>query len=123
LLKIHKQGASLRPIASTIDVSTYHLAKHLAELLGSHIGNFPHHVKNSTDFVCTLSSLRAVLHDIMVSFDVVLLFTRVPTRETMSLLGRHYEEDILTLFCHVLTSSYLSFTGQFYEQIDGVAMG
>jgi hypothetical protein len=53
---------------------------------------------------------------------VVSLFTRVPIRETMSLLGRHFE-DILTLLRHVLTSSYFSFAGQFYKQIDGVAMG
>jgi hypothetical protein len=59
----------------------------------------------------------------MVSFEVVSLFTRVPIRETMSLLSRHFEEDILTLFRHVLTSSYFCFAGQFYEQIDGVAMG
>jgi hypothetical protein len=58
----------------------------------------------------------------MVSFDVVSLFTRVPIRETMGLLSRHFE-DILTLFHHVLTSSYFRFAGQFYEQIDGVAMG
>jgi hypothetical protein len=59
----------------------------------------------------------------MVSFDVVSPFTRVSIRETMSLLSRHFEEDILTLFRHVLTSSYFCFAGQFYEQIDGVAMG
>jgi hypothetical protein len=59
----------------------------------------------------------------MASFNVVLLFTRVPIRETMNLLSQHFEEDILTLFCHILTSSYFSYTGQFYEQIDGVAMG
>jgi hypothetical protein len=59
----------------------------------------------------------------MVSFDVVSLFTRVPIRETMGLLSRHFVEDILTLFRHVLTSSYFSFASQFYEQIDGVTMG
>jgi hypothetical protein len=59
----------------------------------------------------------------MVSFDIVLLFTRLPIKETMDLLGRHFEEDILGLFCHVLTTSYFTFNGQFYGQTDGVAMG
>jgi hypothetical protein len=59
----------------------------------------------------------------MVSFDVVSLFTRVPLKETMDLLERHFEEDILRLFRHVLTTSYLSFNSRFYGQIDGVAMG
>jgi hypothetical protein len=34
----------------------------------------------------------------MVSFDVVSLFTRVPIRGTMNLLSQHFEEDILRLF-------------------------
>jgi hypothetical protein len=58
----------------------------------------------------------------MVSFDVVSLFTRVPIKETMNLLGWHFEEDILRIFRHVLTTSYFSFNSQFYEQIVGVAM-
>jgi hypothetical protein len=59
----------------------------------------------------------------MVSFDIVLLFTRVQIKETMDLLGQHFEEDILRLFRHILTTPYFSFNGQFYEQIDGVVMG
>jgi hypothetical protein len=59
----------------------------------------------------------------MVSFDVMSVFTRVPIRETMSLLGQHFEEVILRLFCHVLAFSHFSFAGQFYEIIDGVVMG
>jgi hypothetical protein len=62
-------------------------------------------------------------HDIMVSSVVVSLFTRVPIKDTMDLLGRYFEEDFLRLFPHVMTTSYFSFNGQFYEQIDGVAMG
>jgi hypothetical protein len=59
----------------------------------------------------------------MVSFDVVSLFTRVPITETMSLLSRYFEKDILRIFRHVLKASYFSFSGWFYEHIDGVAMG
>jgi hypothetical protein len=59
----------------------------------------------------------------MVSFNVVSLFTRVPIKETVDLLGRHFEEDILGLFHGVLTTSYSTFCGQFYGQTDGVAMG
>jgi hypothetical protein len=59
----------------------------------------------------------------MVSFDVMSLFTRVSVSETISLLDRHLEEDILRLFRHVLTASHFSFACKFYEQIDGVAMG
>jgi retron-type reverse transcriptase len=59
----------------------------------------------------------------MVSFDIVSLFTKVPIRKTMDMLGRHFEEEVLDLFRHVLTTSYFTFNGQFYGQRDGVAMG
>jgi hypothetical protein len=52
----------------------------------------------------------------------VSLFTKVPIRETMDLLGRHFEEDVLGLFRHVLTTSRFTFNGQFYGQTDGVTM-
>jgi hypothetical protein len=49
----------------------------------------------------------------MISFDTVSLFTKVPIRETMDLLGHHFKEDVLGLFHHVLTTSYFTFNGQF----------
>jgi hypothetical protein len=58
----------------------------------------------------------------MISFNVVSLFTRVPIKDIMDLVGRHFE-DILRLFCHVLNTSYFSLNGQFYAQIDGVPIG
>jgi hypothetical protein len=57
----------------------------------------PYHVRNSTEFVHVLSSLRADPHDIMVSFDIVSPFTRVSIEETLDILGRHFEEEILGL--------------------------
>ena len=61
--------------------------------------------------------------DLMVSFDVVSLFTKVPVVDSLSLLSQHFEDSILALFRHVLTSTYFCYDEQFYEQIDGVAMG
>jgi hypothetical protein len=58
----------------------------------------------------------------LISF-YVSLFTGMPIKETMDLLGRYFEEDILRLFRHVLTTSYLSFNGQFYGQADCGVMG
>jgi retron-type reverse transcriptase len=75
------------------------------------------------EFVHTLGSLQVDPRDIMASFDVVSLFTRVPIKNTMDLLRRHFEEHILRLFRHVLTTSYFSFNGQLHKQLDDVAMG
>jgi hypothetical protein len=59
----------------------------------------------------------------MLSFDVVLLFTKLPIKEPTDLLGCHFEEGILGRFHHVLTNSFFTFNRQFYGQIDRVAMG
>jgi hypothetical protein len=74
------------------------------------------------EFIDTIHTLQAGPRDILVSFDVVSLFTMVPIEEALRLLSRHFDEAILH-FRHVRTSSIFSFNGQFYEQTDGVAMG
>jgi hypothetical protein len=79
----------LRPIVNTTGSSTHRLAQHLARLLSGYTSHSPHHVKNCIEFVYVLSSLRVDISDIMVSFDIVSLFTRVPIK-TVDLLGRHF---------------------------------
>jgi hypothetical protein len=118
-----KKESLLRPIVSNIGAPTYQLAKFLTGILNPFVGRSIRHVKNSTEFVHTLSTLRVGPEDLMVSFDMVSLFTRVPIVQSLNLLGQYFSEDILALFRHILTSTYFSFGGQFDEQTDGVAMG
>jgi hypothetical protein len=99
------------------------LAQYLAKQLGECLGNSPRHVKNAMEFINTIKSLRAGYEDILVSFDVISLFTMVPIVEALPLLSRHFDEDILRPFRHVLNSSFSRFNGQFCEQTDSVAMG
>ena len=80
-------------------------------------------MKNSFQFVQALKSLRVQPEDLMVNYDIVSLFTNVPTVDSHELLSQHFEDDVLALFKHILTSTYFCFNGQFYEQADGVAMG
>jgi hypothetical protein len=120
LPKIHREGAPLRPIVNTIGAPTYSSAQYLATQLGEYVGNSPRHVKDFTEFINIIKSLRAGPEGILFSFDVVSLFTMVPIVVAPRLLSRQFDEDILRLFHHVLTSP---FNRQFYEQTDGVAMG
>jgi hypothetical protein len=99
------------------------LAQYLARQLRGYVGNSPRHVKYSMVFINTIKSLRAGPEDILVSFDVVSLFTKVPIGEALHLLSWYFDEDILRLSCHALTSPISSFNSQFYEQTKGVAMG
>ena len=42
----------------------------------------------------------------MVRFDVVSLFTEVPTADSLELLSHHIENDVLALFKHLPTPTY-----------------
>jgi len=108
---------------SNIGTPPYQLSKHLSGLLNQHTGKTAHHVKNSFHFIRILESLTIKPGDLMVSFDMVSLFIKVPVEEPLTLLSQHFNDDILALYKHVLTSTYFSVDGQFYEQTDGVAMG
>lgn len=80
-------------------------------------------MRNSEEFVCTLYLLRGSPQDILLSFDVTSLFTRVPLREAIILLNRRLDEGNVNFFRRVLTSSFFCLKWQFYEQSEGVATG
>ncbi|XP_046393751.1 uncharacterized protein LOC124161474 [Ischnura elegans] len=71
----------------------------------------------------TLKSIRLEETDILASFDVVSLFTRIPVEETTRLLETRFDRKTVELFQHVLRSTYFLCNGQFYEQTEGVPMG
>lgn len=48
---------------------------------------------NSVEFVYTIACLLAVSNVILVIFDVVSLFTKVPIGDAFSLLGRRFVEE------------------------------
>jgi hypothetical protein len=106
LPKIHKEGVPLRTIVSNIGAPTYQLFKYLAGLVSQLTGNSAHHVKNFFQFVQILEWLRVRPEDLMVSFDVLSLFTNVPIVDSLELLS-HQFEDVLALLKHVLTFTYL----------------
>ena len=45
-------------------------------------------------------------NDILVSFDVISLFTKVPLADTLKYIQDIFPEDITILFHHCLTTSY-----------------
>jgi len=55
--------------------------KHLTGFLNQPTSNSAHHVKNSVHFTQILDNLQVQTGDLMVSFDVVSLFTKVPVED------------------------------------------
>ena len=78
LPKIHKANIPLRPIVSFIGSPTYALSKELASILLKLTGLSEHHVKNSEEFVKSVTSIKIEETEILVSFDVISLFTKIP---------------------------------------------
>ena len=136
LPKIHKNNVPLRPIVSTIGSPCYLLAKELARILSPLAGKTETFVKNSTDFVQRTKDLTINDNDMMVSFDVTSLFTRVPIDEALLIVKDLLQEDRelddrtplsptavceLTKLC--LRGTYFHQNGNYWEQADGAAMG
>jgi len=59
----------------------------------------------------------------LVSFDVVSLFNKIPLEDTIQLLSEKFNKQRVDLFRHVLTTTYFLHCGCFYNQKDGVARG
>lgn len=77
LLKIHKPEVPLRPIVSAVNSPTYSLSKELARILILLARHTEPHVNNSAHFAQEIQDTTLEDVDVMVSFDVVSLFTRV----------------------------------------------
>jgi hypothetical protein len=109
-------------IVNCIGSPTYALVKYLTGLLGPLVGQSDYHIKNSEAFVKKLQAIKLQETDILVSFDVVSLFTEVPLEDTIQLLTAKVSKQTVDLFRHVLTTTYFLYDGSFYDQKDGVAM-
>jgi len=90
--KVHKPDVPLRPIVSFIGSPTYALSKKIVNILAPLVGNTEFHVRNSSDFVESIYDLRLEDDGILVSFDVVSLFTNVPTTPAVEIAKKRLTE-------------------------------
>ena len=131
LPKIHKEGYPLRPIVSAIGSPTYLLAKELAQILSPLAGRTGTHVKNSAEFAQKIREVELMEGDMMISFDVVSLFTKVPIDGALQVISTLLAQDDsleertsitvpdicqLTELC--LRSTYFQFQEEFFEQME-----
>jgi hypothetical protein len=72
-----------------------------------------------------ITKLKTKTNDILVSFDIVSLFTNVPVQDTLDIIKKseNIDSNFFPLIEHCLTSTYFQFQGEFYEQTSGAAMG
>ena len=135
LPKIHKENIPPRPIVSLPGSPTYELSKYLAMILHPLVKTSPHTINNANTFLTNIKDLKLEPDEIMISFDVVSLFTSIPldtakritnelltydeSWQTRTKLDKH---DILELLDLCLSTEF-SFQNSYYRQISGTPMG
>ena len=131
LCKKHKPGLPFRPVVSMINTAEYHLAKYLDSIIKPHIPS-EFMLDSTSSFLGKLKEFCFKPTDILISFDVVSLFTNVPLAQTIDKIADHiYELDSRPTFdkktfkklLHMATSGIFVYRERYYQQIDGVTMG
>ncbi|XP_020914500.1 uncharacterized protein LOC110252077 [Exaiptasia diaphana] len=126
----------LRPIVSFIGSPTYQLSKYLCRILSPLVGNSVHHLRNTSDWISVANSLQLEPDETIVSFDVVSLFTSIPTDKAISVALKRLEADqsldertrllpaeIIKLLSFCFGAADFQFRDNFYHQKHGTAMG
>ena len=136
LPKVHKPEVPLRPIVSFIGSPTYNLSKHLVTILSPLVGKSSSHVKNSFEFASFIAGQSLLPGMVLVSFDVVSLFTKVPVELAVRVAHERLladtslaertslsPDEVVNLLRFCLGATYLSYRGEVYQQTFGTAMG
>lgn len=77
----------LRPIVNKIGEPTYLLSKFLAQKLKPLVGRIDSFIKDSTSFVKELLDVKLNLGDLLVRFEVISLFTKIPINEVINVIN------------------------------------
>ncbi|KAJ8916940.1 hypothetical protein NQ315_013412 [Exocentrus adspersus] len=102
----------------------------------SYVGNTDSFIRNTPHFIEKLTTINIDSTELLVSFDVVSLFTNVPVDKTLSIVRNKLENDNnlkdrtklnVSAFMELLTlcikTTYFQLENDFYQQDFGMAMG
>jgi hypothetical protein len=93
LSKIHKSGIPLRPVVSSVGSPCYAVAGFIQIILKPLAGNSEASMKNKDHFIQLLKPIELQDQDILVSFDVVSLFTNVQIEESLQVIETKLDTD------------------------------
>ncbi|XP_055590189.1 uncharacterized protein LOC129742323 [Uranotaenia lowii] len=127
--KAHKQNLPLRPVIPNVTAPTHRISKFLANILLSCKGKY--NISSSSAFCEEINTVVLPEGYIIVSLDVVSLFTNVPRHLVIKTIIDRWDEIIteinLDLFLEMIefcmSSSYFQYKNQTYIQTFGTAMG
>ena len=135
-IKHHKQGNAVRPIVSSIGSALYNTSKFLTDILSPLQNGNGFSTPNSAWFAEEISNVDIQDDEVMLSFDVVSLFTAIPVDkacdyihkkllkdETLSSRTSLDSNEIISLLNFVLSNNYFVYDDKIYKQIHGCGMG
>jgi len=125
LPKVHKAGIPFRPIVDYIGSVGYNTLHFLADILAQIVGKMKQFVKNSQHLADDLARLHPETDEILISHDVVSLFTNIPAAEPLEMIRDRLEsnktwrqkillevDDVTELLEFILKTTYFSCWGQ-----------
>ncbi|KAI4476134.1 hypothetical protein M0804_013841 [Polistes exclamans] len=124
----------MRPVVSSIGSPCYKIAKFLHLLLTRTISSkFVFSIKNSFEFAEFIRGTKLPEGYILVSLDVISLFTNIPKELVIKIIEDNWDElskyitvhkkTLIELIQFCFELSYFRFNGVFYQQLDGSSMG
>ncbi|XP_072401571.1 uncharacterized protein [Diabrotica undecimpunctata] len=134
LPKIHKPQLSMRPILSSINAPNTNIAQFLTNIL-SQAYNYDNdfNITDSFQFSEFINNYQLPRGFVLVSFDVVSLFTNLPLSSVLTSLRNHWNqiqphspiswETFSELLKLIFDTNYLIFNDKYYRQIFGTPMG
>ncbi|BHF78059.1 hypothetical protein SprV_0602116900 [Sparganum proliferum] len=130
LLKVCKQGVPLRPIVSLRGTPTFGLSKWLYQRLCFLTKDSEWTVKSAEEFLTRIEHLEVEADEVMVSFDVISLFTSIPPalaidtidgflREKYDETDQKLKRAHITELLELCLKTFFSFNDQVHEQKKG----
>ena len=133
LCKLHKQNFPMRPVVSMVNTPEYELSKYLDNFIKPCIPQ-RHNLKSTQEFLEKINAFSLKGDELMVSYDVVSLFTNVPLEETIDIILNYvyapgspitppFERVVFRKMLLICSQSYFMYKDVLYQQINGVSMG
>ncbi|XP_055525302.1 uncharacterized protein LOC129718508 [Wyeomyia smithii] len=130
--KAHKPNVPLRPVVPNMTAPAYNLSKFIGKIIQNSIDS-PYNIKDSFTFCNFICSVTLPPDYILISLDVISLFTSIPKALVTHHIITQWEKikvntNInLDLFIEIaefcIESSYFKYNEQHFQQVFGAAMG
>ena len=121
---------------SSIGSVTYGVAKELARIIKTLMGNSECHVNNTKQFADVIKKTKLEEEEYITSYDVTALFTSIPVSSALEIIRSKLEQgadlpnrtimtadNTIELLRFCLNNIYFLFQDVVYEQTKGAAMG